>query len=503
MISEDKRNAATVLFEEGKKKKQIARLLNLSPKTVRKLLAEESGRVVKSRCDKKEIDPDLLRRVYERCNGYVQRVHEILAEEEGIETGYSTLTRLIRDLGIGQKASTRCHQVDDVPGEEMQHDTSPFRLTIGDRSMAVIASGIYLRYCKMRYVKFYPFFNRFKMKCFLYEALRFWGYSARICVIDNTNLAVLCNTGKDASFHPEMKAFATPYGFKWKAHEKGHANRKAGIERNFRTVVENFFSGRTFKSLEDLNAQAFEWATSRYARRPLSRTRLIPIDLFEGEKPYLLTLPGYMEPPYLSCQREIDQYGYVAFGANYYWIPGKLRGKASVIEYPGRIKIFPPHQAAVEYPLPDWGVKNQKFSPPGAPLNPYEPRHIQKPCYEEEKHLRALGGPIGLYLDFVKSGDSGVKQKPKFIRELYRLSKNTAPCLFIATVTRALGYRLADIERLKRISYQLMHRDISHIPEIAVKTDYEERQAYREGRFSQERDFAWYHYLEEMHDEGE
>jgi transposase len=497
MINEERIKVIKVLYGEGKKKKQIARLLNLSPKTVRHILADDSDSAAKLRCDKKEIDPDLLRRLYDRCDGYVQRVHEILAQEEGTEIGYSTLTRLIRDLGIGQRANTRCHHVDDIPGEEMQHDTTPYRLSIGNRVMAVILSGLYLRYSKMRYIKFYPHFNRFKMKCFLYEALWFWGYSARLCVIDNTNLAVLSGTGNDALFHPEMKAFARPYGFEWLAHEKGHANRKAGKERNFWTVETNFFPGRTFESLEDLNAQAFEWATSYYARRPLSHTRLIPIDLFEEEKPDLITLLGYAEPPYQSHQRDIDQYGYIAFNANYYWIPGKLRGKASVIEYPNHIRIFPAHQPPVEYPLPGWGVRNHKFTPPGALTNPYEPRHIQKPCLEEERYLRDLDSQIGVYLDFVRSAESGIKQKPRFIRELYKLCKNTAPGLFTATIRRALDYRLADIERLKRISYQLMHKDLYDIPEIAIKSDYEEREAYREGRFSREGELTMYPNQEE------
>ena len=459
---------------------------------MRNILADDSDSAAKPRCDRKEIDPDLLRRLYDRCDGYVQRIHEILAQEEETEIGYSTLSRMIRKLGIGQRANTRCHQVDDIPGEEMQHDTSPYRLRIGNRDMAVILSGLYLRYSKMRYIKFYPHFNRFKMKCFLYEALWFWGHSARICVIDNTNLAVLSGTGRDALFNPEMTAFAKPYGFEWLAHEKGHSNRKAGTERNFWTVETNFFPGRTFENFEDLNTQAFEWATSHYARRPLSRTRLIPIDLFEEEKPDLIKLPGYAESPYQSYQREIDQYGYIAFDANYYWIPGKLRGKASVIEYPDCIKIFTVNQPPVEYPLPALGLRNQKFTPQGAHTNPYEPRHIQKPCHEEEGHLRALDTQIGDYLDFVKSRDSGVKQKPKFIRELYKLCKNIAPGLFTATIKRAMEYRLADIERLKRISYQLMHKDLYHIPEIALKTDYEEREAYREGRFSREGELTLY-----------
>jgi transposase len=492
MIDEEKRKAIQVLYGEGKKKKQIARLLNLSAKTVRAILAQDSESTAQPRCDKKEIDPEVLRRLYARCDGYVQRVHEILAEEEGIEIGYSTLTRLIRELGIGQKTSTRCHQVEDVPGTEMQHDTTPCKLTIGDKDMALILSGLYLRYCKMRYIKFYRYFNRFKMKCFFYEALRFLGYGAKMCVIDNTNLAVLRGTGACAVFHPEMVAFAKPYGFEWLAHEKGHANRKAGTERSFWTVQTNFLPGRTFKSIEDLNRQAFEWATSQYARRPMSRTRLIPVDLFEEEKPDLIKLPDYMEPPYLSHQRDIDQYGYVAFDANYYWIPGKLRGRASVIEYPDRVKIFAPNQPPIEYPLPAFGVRNEKFSPRGVITNPYEPRHLRKPCHEEERYLRALDSQIGEYLDFVKSKDSDVKQKTRFIRDLYVFSKNTAPGLFLAVISRALKYRLADIERLKRISFQLMQKDLYQIPEIAIESDYERRAAYQEGRFSRESEYTFY-----------
>lgn len=499
MISEERRRVIKVLFGEGKKKKQIARFFDISPKTVRQILADESDTAASSRCDKKEIAPDLLSRLYVRCDGYVQRMHEVLAEEENIVVGYSTLTRKIRELGIGEKTNTRCCQVDDIPGEEMQHDTTTCRLRIGNSIMAVILSGLYQRWCKIRYIKFYPHFNRFRMKSFFHEALWFWGYSARICVIDNTNLAVLRGTGKDAVFHPEMEAFAKPYGFRWMAHEKGHANRKAGTERNFRTVETNFFPGRTFESIEDLNRQAFEWATSHYARRPLSRTRLIPVDLFEEEKPDLIKLPGYIEPPYRLHKRDIDQYGYVAFDANYYWIPGRLRGEASVIEYPDRIKIFTANEPPIEYPLPGWGVRNQKFAPRGALTSPYEPKHIIKPCHEEEAYLRALGSHIGDYLDFVKSGDSGVKQKPKFIRQLYGLSKNAAPDLFAATVKRALEYRLADIERLKKISYQLLQKDLYQIPEIAMKSDYEERIAYQEGRFSCEPELELYPQQEEDH----
>jgi hypothetical protein len=66
-----------------------------------------------------------------------------------------------------------------------------------------------------------------------------------------------------------------------------HSNRKAGNERGFFTLVTNFFSGRKFEDMDDLNAQAFEWATVRSANRPTGKTRLIPATAFEYEKAYL------------------------------------------------------------------------------------------------------------------------------------------------------------------------------------------------------------------------
>lgn len=486
MIKEDKRKVVKTLFAEGKKKKEIARLLNISTKTVRNILSGDISK--KQRSDKKILDIDLLRDIYKRCDGYIQRVYEIFTEEHGIKIGYSTLTRMIRHNDIGQKIDTRCYHVEDVPGEEMQHDTTPYKLKIGGKIMRVICSVLYLRYSKMRYVKFYPYFNRFKMKCFFHEALTYWKYTAKTCVIDNTSLAILYGTGKNAVICPEMVAFAKAYGFSWLAHEKGHANRKAGEERSFWTLETNFIPGREFIVFEDTNHQVFDW-TIRYSQRPQSKTGLIPIALFEKEKAYLIKLPEYIESPYRAYKRDIDRYGFIPFEANYYWIPGKSRGEVSLIEYPEKIKVFPPGQAPLEYLLPSWGTRDEKISPEGIDTQPpYEPKNIKKPCHEEERQLRYLGKVCCEYLDFIKSPQSEVKQRPRFIRDLYALRKKVAPSLFIATIERALKYRVANIETLTKISCQLMRKELCDFPTPPINNDYEKREAYQEGRFSRETD---------------
>jgi hypothetical protein len=82
----------------------------------------------------KKIDSQLLQRLYEQCDGWIQRMHEKLAEEQGIEVKYSTLTRMLRQLGISKSQQSRCSQVPDEPGAEMQHDTTLYRLKLGLRN---------------------------------------------------------------------------------------------------------------------------------------------------------------------------------------------------------------------------------------------------------------------------------------------------------------------------------------------------------------------------------
>jgi hypothetical protein len=123
----------------------------------------------------------------------------------------------------------------------MQHDTTVYPLKLGEQTVRLVATILYLRYSKRRYLKFYRSFDRFKMKCFLHEGLMHWGYAPRQCIIDNTNLARWHGTGPQAVIVPEMEAFAKQYGFRFVCHAKGHSDRKAGEERSFWTVKQTSF----------------------------------------------------------------------------------------------------------------------------------------------------------------------------------------------------------------------------------------------------------------------
>ncbi len=490
MIDPDVRNAIYQLHRAGQSVRQISRQFHVSRSAVRDIIRQQGAAPQRVRKDKIQIDPELLRRLHQQCEGWIQRMHEKLVEEEQIQVSYPTLTRILREMDLGSRRAPRCDHVPDEPGAEMQHDTTVYRVKLAGQPTRVIASLLYLRYSKRRYLRFYRLFNRFRMKCFLHEALAFWGYTAKRSIIDNTNLARLRGSGRRAVIVPEMVSFAARYGFQFVCHEINHPNRKAGNERSFWTVETSFLPGRSFESLEDLNAQAREWATIRMDHRPVSKSGLIPAQAFEHERGYLLPLSPHLPPPYCAHERDTDQYGYAAFEGNYYWVPGSRRETVKLLQYAECLKIYQQRVCVAEYPLPPQGVKNRRFSPEGQPL----PRHMPQSCRHssqlEEQRLRALGAEVVAYLDYALPTPG--LQRHRFLRALWTLSRRVPPGVFLETMQRALRYRVVARETLERIAWFCLSQGEHPAPDVEVDESYRQRPAYEEGCLTDEPDLSCY-----------
>ena len=107
MIAADKRKAVFLLHQEGMEVREIARRLALSRNAVRTIIRQAGAQPVRVRADKQRLDEELLRRLYQECQGRMVRVHEKLVEEEGLAVTYPTLTRMLRELGISKAQKAR------------------------------------------------------------------------------------------------------------------------------------------------------------------------------------------------------------------------------------------------------------------------------------------------------------------------------------------------------------------------------------------------------------
>jgi hypothetical protein len=147
-----------------------------------------------------------------------------------------------------------------------------------------------------------------------------------VCMIDNTHVVVLKGTGPEMVPVPEMKAFGERYGFEFRAHKKGDANRSARVERRFHFIENNFLVGRAFQDWEDANRQAREWC-DKVNRSFRAKLKASARELFATEQAYLRPLPVWAPPVYLLHQRMVDVEGYVSVATNRYSVPVDMIGR--------------------------------------------------------------------------------------------------------------------------------------------------------------------------------
>lgn len=208
-----------------------------------------------------------LKSAFERAQGNVSRMGELLAAEYEMAVSYSTLTRWVREAGLRAPPERAGFYV-FVPGDEMQHDTSPHRVTVGQTSVAAQCAGLVLAYSRRLFIQYCPRFGRFEARQFLLDAVRFMDGACGRCVIDNSSVVLAGGAGRDAIIAPEMAAFARTLGFTFMAHRVGDPDRKGRIERNFSFVETNFLPARRFADFADLNVQARQWCQEVANARP-------------------------------------------------------------------------------------------------------------------------------------------------------------------------------------------------------------------------------------------
>jgi hypothetical protein len=100
---------------------------------------------------------------------------------------------------------------------------------------------------------------------------------------------------------------------------------KGKVERPFRYIREDFFLGRSFRNLEDLNTQFRQWLEQVANVRVHATTRRVVAEHFAEERPKLQPLPAGPFQAVLRLERRISRDGMVSVGGNLYSVPNTAR----------------------------------------------------------------------------------------------------------------------------------------------------------------------------------
>jgi hypothetical protein len=366
---------------------------------------------------------------------------------------YTALTAFCRRHGIGQTPKVAAGRYAFLPGEELQHDTSPHEVEVAGRRRKAQTASAVLCYSRMLFFQIYPTFQRFDCKVFLTEALRYFHGATKRVEIDNTHVVVLRGTGRAMVPVPEMAAFAERYGFRFVAHEVGDANRSAHVERQFWHIERNFLAGRSFASWQDLNQQARQWC-DRVNATYKKHLRAVPRELFALEQQHLEPLPIWVPEVYRLHERMVDVEGYVAVNSNRYSVPVDWIGRrVEVRETSSKIEI----QLDARHQVTHQRVAEEEHK--RILLAEHRPpRGVKRPDPHPEEALLFKTVPeIADYVAALKQ--NGRKLAVLALRQLLRMVREYPREPLLAAVAEAARYGLYDLDRLERMILRLVARD--------------------------------------------
>ena len=302
---------------------QIAKELNLDPKTVRKYMVREdfspkapTPKECASKLDPFKGDIDLWILQDEKCRSKqrhtAQRVFDRLKElyPEKFDCSYPTVVRYVRACREKKK---RNHK------GTMELIWHPGEAQVDFGECDIIENGV-LRICRYLVVSF-PYSNAALVQCFggetaeclcqgLMDIFKYIRGVPRRLVLDNATGAGR-RMGDVIRLTQLFKRFQAHFGFELtfcnpaSGHEKGNVENKVGfVRRNF------FVPMPSVASMADWNQELIELCDLDNAREHYKKGTPI-CDLFKEDQLYLLNLPHY---PFEACRYEtVKTNGYGKF----------------------------------------------------------------------------------------------------------------------------------------------------------------------------------------------
>jgi transposase len=162
-------------------------------------------------------------------------------------------------------------------------------------------------------------------------------------------------TGEDDAGHivynGSLLSLARHYSFLPKACRPYRAKTKGKVERPFSYIRQDFFLARTFRNLDDLNAQLDDWLATVANVRHHGTTQRIVAEAFAAEQAELQALPATPFDALLKLERRVSNDGLVSIGGNYYSVPDRTRRVVEVHQLPDVIRILDQGRLVAVHPV--------------------------------------------------------------------------------------------------------------------------------------------------------
>jgi transposase len=357
------------LHRQGLTVSAIARELGVDRKTVRRYIGRglEPPVYGPRKPRQRLIDPFVLY-LRERVTAYPGLTGRRLwreLRERGYPGGYTAVTAVLQDLRPSPLPGYEV-RFETPPGDQAQVDFAQFQVIFTDEptvTRIVWLFSFVLGFSRLIWARFVLHQDmQAVLRCHM-AAFAAIGGAPREILYDRMKTAVIGETVGSIVYNRALIDFARHYGFQPKACRPYRAKTKGKVERPFRYIREDFFLARSFRNLDDLNAQLRHWIDTVANPRVHATTQRVVNEAFAEEKPHLNTLPLAPFRSVLKLERRVSHEGMVSVAGNLYSVPDATRKRiVEVHTLANEVQIFEDGALIATHPVLE-GRKQRRVAP--------------------------------------------------------------------------------------------------------------------------------------------
>jgi transposase len=442
------------LADRGATISAIARQMGIDRKTVRQALKTPTT-------VERPAAPSILDAYKEYLHGRLavadftaQRLFQDL-QAQGYAGGYNLVKRFVAPL----RAEARRQAVmrfETQPGHQAQVDWAAFGLLAVDGvRKALSCFSMVLGFSRYQYLEFTVSRNLASFLACHVHAFAYFGGVPAEGLYDNLKTAVLSHVDGTVEWQSTFADFAACYGFTPRACRPYRAQTKGKVERPFPYIRSNFFLGRTFAGLDDLNAQAREWLDHTANLRLHGSTHERPLDRYQTERAHLRSLPPQpyrtVETTFRSSTRDCV----ISYGGNFYSVPARYAAHRHL-----RVEVSPADLTI--YHQADKIAVHRLCH--GRHHRLIDPRHLEglaveatlTPLQVKLRELRALGPAAAAFIDGLVKTQT--RLLPWHVGRLRETLFKVGPDLVQEAMTHAARFQAFDARTVQNLCRKIRLR---------------------------------------------
>lgn len=318
----------------------IARQTGLDRKTVRKYLARGLVAPVYSpRAPRDRVIDPFEQYLRERLCAFPDLTAKRLLREireRGYEGGYTSVKDFVREARPAKQAQFE-RRFETPPGKQAQVDFAEFAVEFTDEPGVVRKVWLFsmvLGHSRWLWGRFCASQNlQTVMRCHV-AAFEAMGGAPEEVLYDRMKTAVIGeSTDGVVTYNTSLVSLLAHYDAAPRACQPYRAKTKGKVERPFRYIRQDFFLGRTFRNLDDLNAQFDAWCAEIANPRVHATTGRVVDEAFAEEQPALRPLPANPYSAVLTIERRVSKEGMISVGGNLYSVPDTTRRRTLEVQH--------------------------------------------------------------------------------------------------------------------------------------------------------------------------